>query len=73
MDKLGRKVNKYDFLFDKDGNLVDKKGRVKLTKDIMEKTKGDIPLLFNYKGKKFNLQDVMGDDDEIMKEFGQLS
>ena len=64
IDKLGRPVNEYGYLTDKKGNLVDKRGRIKLSKDIMEKTRGDIPLIFNYKGKKFDIQEVMGDLDK---------
>ena len=36
VDKLGRRVNLHGFLVDADGNLVDKRGRVKLNKHIME-------------------------------------
>lgn len=30
----------------------------------MEQNDDDIPLLFNYKGKKFDIRDVMGDLDK---------
>lgn len=64
VDKQGRRVNEHGYLVDGDGNLVDKRGRVKLHKTIMEQNNGDIPLLFNYKGKKFDITDVMGNLDK---------
>lgn len=64
IDKQGRVVNKYGYLIDKNGNLVDKRGRVKLHKKLMEESNGDLPLLFNYKGKKFDIKDVLGHLDK---------
>jgi hypothetical protein len=46
------------------GNLVDKRLRTKLHKHIMDQNGGDIPDLLTYKGKKFDLQDVMGHLDK---------
>lgn len=60
IDKLGRRVNEHGFLVDEQGNLVDKRGRIKLHKTIMDQNDGELPQLFNYKGKKFNLQEIMG-------------
>ncbi|CDW77580.1 UNKNOWN [Stylonychia lemnae] len=60
IDKLGRRINKYGYLIDKDGNLVDKRGRIKLNSKIMDKNGGEIPMIFNYKGKKFDIRECMG-------------
>ena len=48
-------------------NLVDKRTRTKLHKHIMEQNGGEIPQLFTYKGKKFDLLDVMGHLDKDRK------
>ncbi len=50
---------------DEQGNLVDKRGRVRLHSKQMEM--GNLPLLFNYKGKKFDIKDVIGDFDKDRK------
>lgn len=60
LDKQGRRVNEHGYLVDEQGNLVDKRGRIKLHKSIMDQNDGELPQLFNYKGKKFNLQEIMG-------------
>lgn len=64
IDKLGRLVNEQGYLIDRHGNLVDKRGRIKLNREIMNKAGGDVPMLFNYKGKKFDIKDVMGHLDK---------
>ena len=64
VDKNGRRVNKHGFYVDAQGNLVDKRGRVKLHKQIMDQNEGDLPLLFTYKGKKFDVREVAGDLDK---------
>lgn len=67
VDKLGRRVNKYGYLIDMYGNLTDKRLRTKLHKHIMEQNGGDLPQLFTYKGKKFDLMDVLGILDKDRK------
>lgn len=67
IDKLGRRVNQHGYLIDMYGNLTDKRLRTKLHKHIMDQNNGDIPQLFTYKGKKFDLQDVMGHMDKDRK------
>lgn len=67
LDKLGRRVNEHGYLIDMYGNLCDKRGRTKLHKHIMEQNGGEIPQLFTYKGKKFDLTDVMGSLDKDRK------
>lgn len=46
------------------GNLVDKRGRIRLHHRFMEMNRGNLPLLFNYKGKKYDIRDVIGDFDK---------
>jgi len=60
VDKLGRRVNRAGYLVDREGNIVDKRGRRKLHHKQLTKD-GNLPLLFNYKGKKYDIQDVIGD------------
>ena len=64
IDKLGRLVNAQGYLIDKAGNLVDKRGRMRLHHRFMEMNRGNLPLLFNYKGKKYDIRDVIGDFDK---------
>ena len=63
VDKKGKKVNKKGFLVDNDGNIVDKFGRKKFEKGHLTDT-DDLPQLFNYDAKKFNIKDVIGDFDK---------
>lgn len=67
VDKLGRRVNQHGYLIDTYGNLTDKRLRTKLHKHIMEQNGGDIPQLFTYKGKKFDLMDILGTLDKDRK------
>ena len=64
VDRKDRLVNENGLLIDINGNLVDKRGRVKLHREILEQNNGDIPLLYNLKGKKYELSDIMGDFDK---------
>jgi hypothetical protein len=58
-------VSDEGYLLDNLGNLVDKRGRIRLHhKQIPD---GQMPLLFNYKGKKFDLRDVIGSLDKDRK------
>lgn len=49
------------------GGLTDKRDRTKLHRHIMEQNGGEMPQLFTYKGKKFDLSDVMGALDKDRK------
>ena len=60
IDKLGRKINEQGWLVDNDGNLVDKRGRIRLHHKQLD-SDGNLPMLFNYKGKKFDVRDIIGD------------
>lgn len=51
---------------DSNGNLIDKHKRIRLNNRQLEPT-GNIPLLFNYKGKKFDIIDVIGSFDKDRK------
>lgn len=67
LDKLGRRVNENGWLIDEMGGLTDKRDRTKLHRHIMEQNGGEMPQLFTYKGKKFDLPDVMGALDKDRK------
>ncbi len=47
---------------DKDGNVVNQKGHVKILKELLSE-KGEIPSLYSYEGAKFAIKDVIGDLD----------
>lgn len=64
IDKLGRLCNDQGYLIDNLGNLVDKRGRRRLHKKYLDQNGGNLPLLFNYKGKKYDVRDVIGDFDK---------
>mmetsp|Transcript_32745 Transcript_32745/g.31978 ORF Transcript_32745/g.31978 Transcript_32745/m.31978 type:complete len:132 (-) Transcript_32745:1416-1811(-) len=61
-DKNGKDVNRSGFLVDKDGNLTDRAGRKIFDRRLLGK-KDDMPNLLNYRGKKFDVRDVVGDFD----------
>ncbi len=63
VDKLGRRINEHGYLVDEQGNIVDKRGRIRLHHKQLDKD-GNIPLLFNYKGKKYDIRDIIGDFDK---------
>lgn len=49
-------------MVDKDGNVIDRKGRKRFDRRLLAK-KDEIPNLLNYKGKKFELRDIIGEFD----------
>lgn len=59
VDKKGRKVNKKGWLVDDFGNLVDKNGRKKFDKKQLT-PEGDLPKLYNYSGRRFDVADIIG-------------
>ena len=59
VDKNGVKVSKYGYRVDSAGNLIDQFGRKKLDKNQMT-DEGNIPKLFNYNGRRFDINDVTG-------------
>lgn len=60
MDKKGRRVSKHGWMtLASQGHLVDVQGRKKFDKQQLQND-GDMPKLFNYNGKRFDVKDVMG-------------
>ena len=59
-DKLDRDVNRSGFMVDKDGNLIDRNGRKKFDRRLLAKH-DNLPNLLNFKGKKFDIKDVIGE------------
>jgi hypothetical protein len=66
VDESGRQVNKNGFLIDEDGNIIDKYRRRKIDKDHLTKN-GSLPRMLNYDGRKFAIQDIMGELDKDPK------
>ena len=59
IDKKGRRVNKHGWMtLAGQGHLVDIHGRKKFDK-LQLTTDGDLPKLFNYQGRRFDIKDVM--------------
>lgn len=63
MDKNGKRVNKQGWLVDGDGNLTDLYGRKKFNKRQLENGV-DLPKLYNYGAKRFDILDVCGQFDK---------
>jgi hypothetical protein len=63
VDKKGRRVNKRGYLVDKLGNVVDRNGRKKFDKKQLT-VDGDLPKMFNYNGRRFDVTDVLGEFDK---------
>jgi hypothetical protein len=64
MDKKSRRVNKNGWMcLASQGHLVDFLGRKKFDKSQLTKD-GDLPKLFNYQGKRFDIKSVMGQFDK---------
>lgn len=59
VDKKGKRVNRQGYLEDKYGNIIDKNGRKKFDRSILN-SDGDMPKLYNYNGKKFDIEDIIG-------------
>ena len=47
-------------MVDKDGNLIDRNGRKKFDRRLLAKH-DNLPNLLNFKGKKFDIKDVIGE------------
>ena len=58
VDKRGNPVTSRGYRVNKQGHLVDKNGRVKFHKNHMT-SDGDLPKLFNYNGRRFDVTDVI--------------
>ena len=70
LDGRGKQINQQGYLVDGEGNIVDRMGKVKITKAQLT-SEGEIPPLYTYEGKKFKIKDVIGDFDR--EEFGGQS
>ena len=68
-DKNFRPVNQVGFLINEKEDLVDNDGRIILMHSMLSE-KGDIPLLYNYSGKTYRIQDIIGQlrKDDTSKE-----
>lgn len=51
------------FRIDKNGNLIDNNGRKKFDKTHLT-PEGDLPKLFNYNGRRFDITDCIGQVDK---------
>jgi len=64
MDKKSRRVNKVGWMtLAGQGHLVDVHGRKKFDKSQLTR-EGDLPKLFNYQAKRFDIKEVMGQFDK---------
>ena len=63
MDKRGSKVSSRGYRVDEKGNIVDNHGRKKFDKSHMTPD-GDLPKLYNYNGRRFDITDTIGQLDK---------
>jgi hypothetical protein len=47
------------FLINEQEDIVDNMGEVKFKKSMLT-SKGDLPMLFNYKGEQYRINDIIG-------------
>lgn len=66
VDKRGNRVSQRGFRIDENGNLIDNYGRKKFDKTQMT-ADGDLPKLFNYNGRRFDINDVIGQVEKDAK------
>lgn len=59
VDKRGVPCSGRGYLIDKDGNIIDHAGRKKFDKSHVT-AEGDLPKLFNYGGRRFDVTDTIG-------------
>ena len=59
VDKKGKKVTSRGYRVDKNGNIIDNNGRKKFDKTHLT-SDGDLPKLFNYNGRRFDITDCIG-------------
>jgi hypothetical protein len=53
-------VNQSGFLKDDNGNIIDNDGQVRIFKKQLLEPKDDIPMLYNYAGKEYRIQNIIG-------------
>lgn len=66
VDKRGNRVSQRGYRIDEAGHLVDNYGRKKFDRTQMT-ADGDLPKLFNYNGRRFDINDVVGQVDKDAK------
>ena len=59
VDKKGLRVNKRGWLIDNNGSVCDRGLKKKFDKKLLT-TDGDLPKLFNYNGRRFDVIDLCG-------------
>lgn len=59
VDKRGNVVSSRGYRIDQEGNMIDNKGRMKFHHSHMTDD-GDLPKLFNYNGRRFDITETMG-------------
>jgi len=59
-DELGRLVSIQGFMTDQDNNLIDKSGVKRFAAKQFKPYGGLMPKMYNYQGKTFEIQEVMG-------------
>lgn len=59
VDKSGAKVSSRGYRVDEQGNIIDNDGRIKIAKAHTTQD-GDLPKLFNYNGRRFDIVDCLG-------------
>jgi len=59
VDKRGSRVSSRGYRIDEQGNIIDNNGRVKIAKSHTTQD-GDLPKLFNYNGRRFDIVDCIG-------------
>ena len=63
VDKKGSNVSSRGYRVDQDGNILDNYGRKKFNPGHVTND-GDLPKLFNYNGRRFDITDVIGQVDK---------
>jgi len=63
VDKRGREVSSRGYRVDKDGSIIDNHERKKFDKAHLTED-GDLPKLFNYNGRRFDVVDTLGQVDK---------
>jgi len=58
-DKSYRPVNMSGFLINEQEDIIDNMGEVKFIKSMLT-SKDDLPMLFNYKGEQYRINDIIG-------------
>ena len=63
VDKRGARVSSRGYRIDEHGNIIDNNGRIKICKAHTTQD-GDLPKLFNFNGRRFDIVDCIGQIDK---------